>query len=71
MNSAGQRWFALAAATILVFGVTVMLLMHLIPAPRTPADYLIIGTMATLISLVAVFGGVALISSLRFPGRRR
>jgi hypothetical protein len=71
MTGRAQRWLALAAATALMFAATVVVLLRIMPAPRTPADYLIIGTTATLISLAAVFGGVALVSRLRFPRRWR
>jgi hypothetical protein len=70
MKSSAMRWIALAAATALVFAATVMVLMRVIPAPRRDQDYLIIGAMATLIALVAVFGGVAIIPSLRSSGRK-
>jgi hypothetical protein len=71
MIGRAQRWLALAAAAVLIFLAAVLGLLHLISAPRTSVDYLIIGTSATLLALVAVFGGVALVASLRFPIRRR
>ncbi len=70
MSNSAKRWIPLAAATAIVFAATVMLLMRLIPPPHRPADYMIIGAMATLISLITVFGGVAIIPSFRSPGRK-
>ncbi len=71
MAGRGLRWLALAISTALMFAATVVVLLHFIPGPRTQVDYLIIGTTATLVSLAAVFGGVAAVASLGFKRRRR
>jgi hypothetical protein len=70
MAAPKRQIFTVAAASIGAFAMGVFLLLQLIPAPRQAQDYLIIGAMATLIALVAVFAGVAVIPSLRSPGRK-
>ncbi len=56
MLSRIPRRLILTAATVIVFAVTVLLLMRLIPPPHTAADHVIIGTVATFLSLVVLFG---------------
>jgi hypothetical protein len=45
----------LLAVAVIFFGVAVAIGVVLIPEPRTPTDFLVIGTTATLVSLIAVF----------------
>ena len=56
MPSALRRALMLAGATICLFTVSVLILLQLIPEPRVERDYLIIGSVATLLTLLAVFG---------------
>ena len=45
----------LAGIGVALFGVSTAVLIRLLPGPHTEKDYFIIGCMATLVSLVAVF----------------
>ena len=45
----------LAGIGVALFGVSTAVLIRLVPGPHTEKDYFIIGCMATLVSLVAVF----------------
>ncbi len=55
MQSSTARWLTLLAAAVILFCVTAAIGFALIPAPRAEADYLVIGTTATLVALLAVF----------------
>ena len=50
-----RKILTLSLAVVIVFGVVVAILMQLVPGPRKPADYLVIGAVGTLVSLLAVF----------------
>jgi len=45
----------LAGIGAALFGVSIAVLIRLLPGPHTEKDYFIIGCMATMVSLVAVF----------------
>jgi uncharacterized BrkB/YihY/UPF0761 family membrane protein len=49
------RFGALAVGILLVFLITVAVLIRIIPAPRSETDYLVIGGVATLVSMAALF----------------
>jgi uncharacterized membrane protein len=55
MGSNVGRALMLAGVGVALFGIAATLLVLLLPGPHTPKDYFIIGCMATLLSLVAVF----------------
>jgi hypothetical protein len=55
MQSSKARWLTLLAAAAIFFGVTVAIGLAIVPEPRTSTDHLVIGTIATLVALVAVF----------------
>jgi hypothetical protein len=55
MESSKARWLTLLAAAVIFFGVTVAIGLAIVPEPRTPTDHLVIGTIGTLVALVAVF----------------
>lgn len=55
MQSNKARWLTLLAVAAIFFGVTVAIGFAIVPEPRTPADHLVIGTIATLVALAAVF----------------
>jgi preprotein translocase subunit SecG len=40
---------------IVVFAVIVALMLHALPGPHRPSDYMVIGTLATLACLALVF----------------
>ena len=50
-----KRNLVLAIGILAIFGVTVAVLMQLMPGPHKETDYLVIGGVATLVSLLAVF----------------
>jgi hypothetical protein len=54
------RWAALAASACMAFAVFAVALNRVLPSPHTKADYLIIGTLATLAALIAIFAGLVL-----------
>ncbi len=66
MSSALSRTLTLGAAAIIVFGVTVAIGLKLVPAPRTESDYLVIGSVATFLSLIVLFA-VLLTTYLKSP----
>ncbi|MBI4894013.1 MAG: hypothetical protein HY821_25575 [Acidobacteria bacterium] len=66
MNSALGRTLTLAGAAVIVFGVTVAIGMKLVPPPRTESDYLVIGSVATFLSLIVLFA-VLLTTWLKAP----
>lgn len=55
MALTASRWLILVAAVVVVFGVTVAIALQLVPGPHSETDYLVIGSVATLLSLVVVF----------------
>ena len=55
MALTASRWLILVAAIVVVFGVTVAIALRVVPGPHSETDYLVIGSVATLLSLVVVF----------------
>ncbi|MDP8989776.1 MAG: hypothetical protein M3N41_06820 [Acidobacteriota bacterium] len=49
------RTLALVLAVVLVFAAVGVIMLRLMPAPLKDSDYLIIGSVATLVSLLALF----------------
>ena len=57
----------LSAGILIVFGTVAAVVLHLIPPPRRPTDYLVVGVVATLAAMAAAF--VALITGwMKGPG---
>ena len=54
---------------IVVFAVIVALMLHALPGPHRPADYMVIGTLATLACIALVF--IVLLRSEKPPQRKR
>lgn len=50
-----KRTLILALGLIAVFGVTVGVLLNVMPGPHKPTDYLVIGAVATLLCLLLLF----------------
>jgi hypothetical protein len=50
-----QRGLLLALAAICVFVVVAAVLLRMIPAPLKESDYMIIGSVATLVALLVLF----------------
>ena len=59
MNSRAVRVAVLAVGMAFIFGCTAVLLLRLIPAPSQASDYLVVGTLATLVTLGALFAVLA------------
>jgi hypothetical protein len=51
---------ALAASACLAFAIFAVALIHVLPAPHSKADYLIVGTLATLAALITIFAGLVM-----------
>jgi hypothetical protein len=60
------RWLTLLAAASILFGVTIAIGLAIVPEPRNSTDFLVIGTIATLVGLSAVF--IMLISTIYKSG---
>ncbi len=52
------RLFALPALFLCVFGVSAAILTRLVPGPLKELDYMVIGTVAVMVGLLAVFAMV-------------
>ena len=50
-----HRKLTMAAGILLVFAVTVLILLRVLPGPYRPADYLVIGTLATFVCILLAF----------------
>ncbi len=46
---------ALGGGLAVLFTITVLILTRVLPGPHKPADYLVIGTLATLVCIMALF----------------
>ena len=55
MSSNVSRALMLAGVGVALFGISIAVLLRLMPGPHSEKDYFIIGCLATLFSLVAVF----------------
>lgn len=66
MGTAAGRALMLAASAVIVFGVTAAIGLKLVPAPHNETDYLVIGSIATLLALGVLFA-VLLTTWLRSP----
>ncbi|MGC9946578.1 MAG: hypothetical protein ABSF64_09450 [Bryobacteraceae bacterium] len=54
------RPVALAISACIAFTVFAVALIRVLPAPHGKADYLIVGTLATLAALIAIFAGLVM-----------
>jgi len=57
----------LALAVLVIFVTVTAILLKLIPGPRKDSDYLVIGSIATLISLAVIF--LLAVTTNTKPGR--
>jgi hypothetical protein len=53
-----QRTLLLILGVIFVFGAVAAIMLQLMPEPLKDSDYLVIGSVATLVSLLALFFGL-------------
>jgi len=51
---------ALAISASIAFAVFAVALIRVLPPPHTKADYLIVGTLATLAALITIFAGLVM-----------
>jgi len=56
-----QRTLVLGLAAIVIFAAVVLIMLQVMPAPLEDSDYLVIGSVATLVSMLVLF--VVLIST--------
>lgn len=49
------RKLSMAVGILLVFAVMVFILLRVLPGPYKPADYLVIGTLATFVCILLAF----------------
>jgi len=56
-----QRPLVLALGTLALFGVTAVIMLRFMPGPLKDSDYLVVGSVSTLVALLALF--MALIST--------
>ena len=50
-----NRTVALTIGMVMLFGVTVAVLLQLMPGPHKSTDYLVIGAVATLLCILLLF----------------
>jgi len=60
-----NRTCGLALGMVMIFAVTVVVLLAVMPGPHKPTDYLVIGCVATLLCLLLLF--VVLINTPKRP----
>jgi hypothetical protein len=68
------RTLVLVLGVLCVFGVVAAIMIKVMPAPLKDSDYLVIGSVATLVSLLTLFFGLvstSLKSSNTFFKRRK
>jgi ABC-type Fe3+-siderophore transport system permease subunit len=53
-----QRTLALIVGVMLVFGAVAAILVKLMPEPLTDSDFLVIGSLATVVALLVLFFGL-------------
>ena len=56
------RTLSLALAVVFIFGAVAAIMLKVMPAPLKDSDYLIVGSVATMVSLVMLFVLVAMTS---------
>ncbi|HTB20104.1 MAG TPA: hypothetical protein VK708_18405 [Bryobacteraceae bacterium] len=63
-----NRTLALTLGMLMIFGVTVAVLLAVMPGPHKSTDYLVIGCVATLLCLLLLF--VVLINTAKRPDQK-
>ena len=53
---AAKRWVVLGLALAALFAGVVLAMLHALPRPHTQADYLMAGGLATMVTMLALFG---------------
>ncbi|HWQ52204.1 MAG TPA: hypothetical protein VN442_00880 [Bryobacteraceae bacterium] len=70
MSHTAKQTLVLIAGVAVLFIVIAVMVLRIMPAPHMPADYLIAGSLATLVSLVLLFAVLFGLSSNTFRKRR-
>ena len=55
MSPSRRNLILLIAGLMALYGVTAAVLLHVLPGPHTASDLMVIGSVATFISLVVLF----------------
>lgn len=55
MGTGAPGWFILAGGVALLFAATIAILLKVIPEPHRNVDYLVIGAVATFLSMILVW----------------
>jgi hypothetical protein len=63
-----NRTLGLTLGMVLIFGVTVAILLAVMPGPHKSTDYLVIGCVATLLCLLLLF--VVLVNTPKPPDQK-
>jgi Na+/melibiose symporter-like transporter len=63
-----NRTIGLTLAMVIIFGLTVAVLLTVMPGPHKSTDYLVIGCVATLLCLLLLF--VVLINAPKRPDQK-
>ncbi len=58
-----QRGWMLGLAAVCVFAIVAVVMLNLMPAPLKDSDYMVVGTVATVVSLLVLF--LAVISTVK------
>jgi len=69
-----QRGLILTGAALCIFAVIAMILLKVMPGPLKESDYMVIGSVATLASLLLLFlvwASTAMKSNVFFKKRRK
>lgn len=66
MGTSSFRWLSLAGVGVCIFAVSTFLCLQLIPGPHSQMDYLVIGCVSTLFSLVVLFA-MLLTTMMKLP----
>lgn len=49
------RKLSLACGLIVIFAITVLILLRIMPGPHKPSDYLVMGTLSTFVCILLLF----------------
>ncbi|MFN0101599.1 MAG: hypothetical protein ACKV2U_05845 [Bryobacteraceae bacterium] len=55
MGKRNSRWFTLAGGIAVLFVATIAILLKVIPEPHRNLDYLVIGAVATFLSMILLW----------------
>jgi hypothetical protein len=70
MPNSRKKWILPLAGIAVIFTAITLIMLRLMPGPHTAADYLVVGGLATLVSLVLLFALLIGMSPGTFGKRR-